>query len=342
MAGEKDDSLDDPSLLNDEEIADEVEVQQDADPGEGKDPKDKKAPGADDDVEVVIEEETEEELEARRRREEEAPLEQEGRVTEHEDDPDAKYSKEVRARIERERRIAREANARAQTAHRARLEAEAKSRAARKEAVEVTEVALETSIKNTRAALLKAKEDGKSEDEVRLQEEFDRLNRRKDSLADAKRGLEQEEEAAKHGGGEGPNDLARQWMERNEWFSDARFGEQIMITRAIDRALAAKGFDKNTQGYYDELDRRIRRRLPELQRYMQRRPGQRLEVRPDAGKEKRREPTGGVRRAEGRDGEQTPRKGKIVLKRSDLDNMRAFGLDPNNKEHLREYALNKR
>lgn len=338
MAGEKDDSLDDPSLLEDEDLARDdaavvVDPHDDVKPADGK-----KAEVRDDDVEVVIEEETEEEIEARRQREEEAALDQDGRRIEH-DDPDAKYSKEVRERIEREARRAREAIARATAAHQARLKAEAASRARQKEALDVTDSALESQIKSTRAQLVKAKEDGKSEDEVKLGEDLERLNRRKDSVAEAKKTLEQEEEEAKRGGDAAqPNPLADSWKARNRWFGDTRFREQTAITALIDRSLSAEGYDKTSPEYFAELDRRVRRRLPEMQRYMQQRRPQGGEQRPAS----RREPTGGVRRAEGRDGEQPPRKGKITLKQADLDNMRAFGLDPSNKDHLREYALNKR
>lgn len=36
------------------------------------------------------------------------------------------------------------------------------------------------------------------------------------------------------------------------------------------------------------------------------------------------------------------RNGKITLTKNDLANMRKFGLDPTNKEHLREFAVQTR
>ncbi|HYC65580.1 MAG TPA: hypothetical protein VEC14_12680, partial [Reyranellaceae bacterium] len=82
-------------------------------------------------------------------------------------------------------------------------------------------------------------------------------------------------------------------------------------------------------------DKRIRRRCPELQRFS----GRRGE--PERKREQRRDPTGGTPRGGARADGAKPAKGKVTLTQADLDNMRAFGMDPKNKEHLREYALNK-
>lgn len=253
-------------------------------------------------------------------------------------DERTQYSKEVQARIGREQRIARDANARAQAAHQGRLAAEARSRAVQKDALDITESALDSHLKSTKAALTKAMEDGKTEEQIDLQNEMTRLTTRKEAVATSKRNLDAEIEAAKRGGAaDGPNHLAQDWMRRNKWFTDPRFAEQAAHTRLIDKSLEAKGYDKNSSDYFAELDRQIKRRLPEIVKLQQRPGNEDGGERPPQQRQQRREPTGGVQRGAGA----AAGKGKVVLKSADLQNMRAFGLDPANKEHQREYALNK-
>lgn len=336
----KGDGVVDNSLVDDDLEDDGVVVNDDAeglaDDKEGKDGKDETREAGDEreELEIVIE------------GDDDADATDQGALNEDEKDEKGakdqtgqeKYSKNVMARIGREQRIARDATVRATTANQRALVAEAKSRAVQKDALDITEQALDSHIKATSATLLKAKEDGKSEDEIKLQSELNRLESRKEAVAASKRNLEAEIEAAKRGGAaDGPNHLAQDWIRRNKWFTDPRFAEQVSHTRLIDNALAAEGYDKNTSEYYAELDRRIGRRLPEIVKLRQRASGE-DDGRPPVQRQQRREPTGGVQRSAGASG---AGKGKVVLKSADLQNMKAFGLDPANKEHQREYALNK-
>lgn len=337
----KGDGVVDNSLVDDDLEGDGVVVNDEADEladdKEGKDDKDetREADGEREELEIVIE------------GDDDADAPDQGALNEDEkeekgakDQPgQEKYSKNVIARIGREQRIAREATVRATTANQRALTAEAKSRAVQKDALDITENALDSHIKSTKATLLKAKEDGKSEEEITLQSELNKLESRKEAVAASKRNLDAEIEAAKRGGGaEGPNPLAQDWMRRNKWFTDPRFAEQAAHTRLIDKALEAQGYDKNSSDYFAELDRRIGRRLPEIVKLRQRPSGGDDDGRPAAQRKPAREPTGGVQRGAGATG---AGKGRVVLKPTDLQNMRAFGLDPANKEHQREYALNK-
>lgn len=56
----------------------------------------------------------------------------------------------------------------------------------------------------------------------------------------------------------------RDWHSRNEWFDFARRDEDSAVAGAIDDMMVRDGFDPTTPEYYDELDRRIKRRLPHL------------------------------------------------------------------------------
>lgn len=268
------------------------------------------------------------------------------------DDPDAEalpdaeagdeerttYSQAVQARIARERRIAREARARADSERAARIRAEQDSFQTQRQALEISETALEQQIKSTKASLVKAKEDGKSEEEVELQATLNSLQNRHGQIVAAKEALKSKEEEAKtNANSAAPNLQADQWKRRNPWFGNARYGEQTLLTQAIDRALAGEGYDKNSPEYFAELDRRIRRRMPELQRFAQQRGGQQ---RKDAvGGQQRRDGAAPVQRRDAPAAVSRP--GKVILTRSDFTNMRQFGMDPNNKDHQKEYARNK-
>lgn len=337
----KGDGVVDNSLVDDDLEGDGVVVNDEAeelvDDKEGKDEKDetREADGEREELEIVIE------------GDDDADAPDQGALNEDEKEEKGakdqssqeKYSKDVRARIGREQRIARDATVRATTANQRALAAEAKSRAVQKDALDITEQALESHIKATSATLLKAKEDGKSEDEIKLQSELNKLESRREAVAVSKRNLDAEIEAAKRGGAaEGPNPLAQDWMRRNKWFTDPRFAEQAAHTRLIDKALELQGYDKTSTEYFAELDRRIGRRLPEIVKLRQRQGNEDGGERPAAQRKPAREPTGGVQRSAGASG---AGKGKVVLTQADLANMRSFGIDTTDKAALREYALNK-
>ena len=258
------------------------------------------------------------------------------------DDDLKEHSAKVRERIERERAARRAADERARAAHQRAVKAELESIAAQKDAFETTEAALQIQINAVKRELVKAKDDGKTTEEVDLQEKLNKLTRSQENLERSKAMLKEREEAAKRGGQQDnqPNPLAADWQRANsQWFGNARFAEQSQIVRVIDRAMFADGWDPSKPEYYEELNRRIRRRLPEVQKFMPA-PTRRAAADP---KQQRRDPTGGVRRGNG--GAPTVQrmeggKQRVVLTRAHLENMRQFGLDPANREHQLEYARN--
>lgn len=58
-------------------------------------------------------------------------------------------------------------------------------------------------------------------------------------------------------------DRARAWAQQNRWYNPNGKSEDINIVKAIDAAVHADGFDPRTQDYWDELQERVQRRLPE-------------------------------------------------------------------------------
>ena len=54
------------------------------------------------------------------------------------------------------------------------------------------------------------------------------------------------------------------WWQRNRWFNSNGFERETAAARAIDVQLDLEGFDKESDGYYDALNDRLRKVFPEL------------------------------------------------------------------------------
>jgi hypothetical protein len=57
--------------------------------------------------------------------------------------------------------------------------------------------------------------------------------------------------------------MARKWISDNSWYNPKGQDEESRIVQAIDQALMNEGFNPKTDDYWEELDKRIARRLPE-------------------------------------------------------------------------------
>lgn len=56
--------------------------------------------------------------------------------------------------------------------------------------------------------------------------------------------------------------LANTWMERNDWYDPSSNDEDTSIAKVIDRKLTEDGWDPASPDYWEELDRRLQKRLP--------------------------------------------------------------------------------
>jgi hypothetical protein len=56
---------------------------------------------------------------------------------------------------------------------------------------------------------------------------------------------------------------AADWMERNTWYDPNGRNEESEIAQVIDKKLTAEGFDPTTEDYWDELDDRLKKYLPQ-------------------------------------------------------------------------------
>ena len=202
---------------------------------------------------------------------------------------------------------------------------------------ETLDYAYERDITMKAGELRKAREDGDYDAELKTQSELDQLRFQHNQVRQAKVNLPDPEtfvaqpqlqaqpqapqqQAPQQ---QPPSPLAIKWLERNKtWFVSPKFNGHRAFALAEDSSLVREGYDKNTAEYYEELDRRIDGAFPTL-----RKKGKAVSspVAPASS---------------------TPASNQsskvIKLNRADISNMRAFGLDPSNKEHLREYARSKR
>lgn len=240
---------------------------------------------------------------------EDEPDEQEGAAEGDEDDDDlSAYSKPVRDRIRRERAEAQEARTRAEAAERELKVTRAKSDLA----------TIDQDINAAIDEVEEARRDADTRKEVLAQAKVTNLTARKEALERTSSGDEPE------GGSNAPNAAVERWVGRNKaWWSDPKYDAQRQAALVIGRRLAEKGLKDNTDEFYAELDKELRRsvRLPK-----DREPPERSTL---------------SRRMSSRT-QQDPRSSRVVLSPDDVRFMKQLKLDVTNKEHVKQYITEKR
>jgi len=270
------------------------------------------------------------------------------------EETDKAYPESFKKRIKREIRVRRKIEAESAQVRQVAVQAiqysqarDAELLAANKQLLElrrqhadVLEIAFDRDIQIKSQELRQAREDGNYDTEMKVQSELDTLRFRQNQVREAKRVLPTEvptalpapTPAASSPTAEptrppaSPKAVA--WINRNRaWFNTPKFAGHTQFVLGEDEQLVKEGYDKNSDEYYAELDRRVDAAFPTLR--------------------KAAPPTNGsggppVAPVGGLNGSKSAAKGAIKLNKADLANMRRFGLDPSNKEHLREYARSKR
>lgn len=252
---------------------------------------------------------------------------------------DKALSKNVQDRIRREIRVRKRAveaaEGRAQAEATARQAAEGRMLNLELATARMADKTLEGDIRDAKAELVKAQEEGETAKAVDAQQKLNELQIRRREVETLRVGLEEKVERAKTAPAPGARPTLRpvttEWMGRNKWFGDDKFAVATAATKAIDAQMAKDGWDPGDPKYYGELDRRLNRELP----------GLRQRLRAEAPRQTNR-PGPGTIVAPSRP---APSRGtspnRITLNKADLQNMRNFGMDPANKEHLKEYARSK-
>jgi hypothetical protein len=269
-----------------------------------------------DDIDIVLDEPTDDEPDT----EEEKEPEQDDE--ESLDDFQGKFRK----RLEREQRakLKERQEKEALAAEAARLRAELQAEQAVKGDLlkrstdhEAAVIDRELEIKKAKYKALRAEFDPeKADEEITLFDEIAELNAKRRELARA-----QPEPPKAERSPEAPKltKQAQSWMERNEWFGKKQYEAQTAAAHLIDQQLTSEGYAHDDPQYYNELDRRLQEqvRLPTSKRDDTPSPVQSGRASTSASK------------------------GKVVITKEDQALMRKVGLDPKNRTHLREWAKEK-
>ncbi|MCC6475125.1 MAG: hypothetical protein IT514_15435 [Burkholderiales bacterium] len=239
----------------------------------------------------------------------------------------------LQKRVGRERRLKAEERARADAAEAARQRAEAALLESQRVNVSLVTAMLAGEIEKKQRELKAAKEAGETDTEIKVQGELEKLRA---DARDAERAKEALAKAPEPKETKPTNPIADRWLGRNRWMQHQDFRQQAAATRGIDIGLAAEvkagehSFAVGSVEYFNELDRRVATQMPGLKSRVQRVFG-------GGGAKTTVAPV-----TRGAVGRPAAKKNQVQLTRADLENMRDFGMDPNNKEHLQEYAMNKR
>lgn len=248
---------------------------------------------------------------------------------------DKKLSLNVQDRIKREVRLRKravaEAEGRAQSESIARRAAEQRALEYEVAMAGMADVALTAQIKQVKDELKAAMEAGETDKQIEATEKLNDLQAKHRNVQGGKESATERLEkmkAAPVRPADGLRPITREWMGRNKWFGSEGFEAQTAAARAIDAKLGKEGFDPGTPEFYQEFDRRIHRELPNLRQRVKAMPGAEKPSKPIVG---------AVRQAPSKP---AGRPGTITLTRSQLANMKSFGLDPTDKKQLIAYAQN--
>lgn len=280
-----------------------------------------------------VDDEEEDELEELDEAEGREPSEDdEEEVEEPEEDDD--YSTKVKKRILREKKRAdRFQNQLSETEARlARLESRWEAEA---DEAKLTKVKGESETKLTelRAQKKEALEEGDTDKVIELDEKiFDvraDLRSAETKATEARQRLDETKRSGEVIDGIDLGKLppkAREWIDSHPQFkTDDKFRRAVLAT---DNYLASKGLNHQTSDYWQKLEREVSEDFPQ---YFKKKPTI------------RRKPASATSgsKGTGRSAEVDRKRGKVRITADDKRNMIRFNLDPDNRDHIREYAASK-
>lgn len=124
---------------------------------------------------------------------------------------------------------------------------------------------------------------------------------------------------------------ANAWIRKHPRFrNDSDFKD---LVKRYDREIAKEGFDPETDEFYEELDRRVKKVYPE--EYPQ-------PTRTQRNKHPSQNQRPAAKQPSKTAGDLKAKDGKVRLTQSQVANMRKFGMDPSNPNHVLAYVQNNR
>ena len=115
-------------------------------------------------------------------------------------------------------------------------------------------------IQTVERIIAKAIEQGQGEDVAKALAIRDQLMERRKQLESLK--AQTKIEPRKEGPDPRVAAYAKEWISANNWYDPRGGDEDSMIVQAIDKRLAAEGYNPATEDYWIELDNRVAKRLP--------------------------------------------------------------------------------
>lgn len=203
------------------------------------------------------------------------------------------------------------------------------------------EEALNAKIANLNKELDQAEEDGDTKKKREIEEELLEARETRTKVKDAKAAIQARKEAEDKNPPQtkpaerDPNNLdpeAASWASRNQWIANPSTDDEVLKRHhalKIDSEMLREGkLNKNSKAYYDELDRRIAKKMEKSTKAG------------DAGRKKQRSHVAPA--AAGSNGDKSKSKSSVTITPVDVAMMKRLGLDPRDSEHIGEYARNKR
>jgi len=128
--------------------------------------------------------------------------------------------------------------------------------------------------------------------------------------------------------------VGRKFLEKYpEFHTNPQFRNVLLLT---DKSVAARGFDKNTEEYYAEIERVMKPQFPKIIR------GAKITKKRKKKVVRKRGAVGGVQKAGTRNSsKRRMRKGRIRLTKADQQQMEIFGMDPTNAADAKAWAQGK-
>ena len=300
-----DDDQDDDTLeeLDDDDDDGEEEEEDDDEPAKKKKGK-KKASDDDDDDGEEEEEELDEEEEWSRKVQKRIDRERDLRVS------DNAESNRRFAKLERENKLFR-----AQTQYdKDQTDADSKLRRLRKDKAEAIEEGNTSKQVDLDDQILDIKSDRKVK-------QFE-LKQLEDSIDD---------DVDDTTGGRGTPPAGQRWLEKYPQFHTNKQFQNTVLQ--ADKMVAGRGLDRNTDKYYEEIEKILQPQYPDIIKAVKvtKKP------RRKAPKKRGRSAVGGTQRA----GTQRTRKGVIRLTKTDQEQMEIFGMDPKDVKDVKAWADSK-
>ena len=144
---------------------------------------------------------------------------------------------------------------------------------------------------------------------------------------------------------------AKDWLAEQDWWEDPEQAHVMRFVNRVDKKLQEKGYSPHDDDFYEPLEEAVGKKYPgiiihtmdgddglglnEDEDELDAIPSKRTATKKKARRSARRQPVGGKDSAGG--GRPRNRQRGSTLNRNQIANMRMFGMDPDNKEHIEAY-----